>query len=232
MSLLHSSSCKGPPLGCDRGYWINFIVIILVSIPELILAKIAGSDSAQADAIHMSFLHGMSYGNVLLISFLAKIKKWSPHQELQFRLWSAYSNIALVFAGLLYLVFWNALPKIWSPEPISGKLMLTGNLIGIFGTLVTILVLKITAKDHGYNNKHSQECDHGRKLTLKTIFFDAIQDLGISILVFTTAVLIIINPRFSIIDQYLTLFVVSIIFWQAVKLITSIVQEKEMHHHH
>src|SRR3989344_4164437 len=110
MFSLHSASCKGPPLGCDRGYWINFIIILLVSTPEFILAKIAGSDSAQADAIHIAFLHGMSYGNVLLVGFWAKKKKWPSHQELQRRLWSAYLNVALVLASLLYLVFWNALP--------------------------------------------------------------------------------------------------------------------------
>ena len=231
MFSLHSRSCKGPPLGCDRGYWLNFIIILLVSTPEFVLAKIAGSDSAQADAIHMAFLHGMSYGNVLWVGFLAKKKKWSPHKELQCRVWFAYLNVVLVLASLLYLVFWNALPKIWSPEPIAGKLMLAGTLTGIAGTLITILVLRRMQKDHGYNQP-SQECDHGRKISLKTIFFDAIQDLGISLLVFTTAVLIIFNPRFSIIDPYLTLFVVLIIFWQAVKLLKSIGQEKEMHHHH
>lgn len=230
MFSLHSPSCKGPPLGCNRGYWYICTILLIASSLEGIIARFAAhSQSAQADAIHMG-LHGVFYGSFVYINIVAKIRKLYPHDEMKLRLRYARINILFLFVFLSYIVFGETLPKFWKPAHVTGVWMLVGVVGGILGTLITLLVLQKMKRDHGFNVQ-SKNCDGGRRLFHKVFVIDALGDLIISLAVFIAAVLIIIDQGLSWLDPPITLIAAIIIIRQAVLLLKSL-KENELHHLH
>lgn len=227
MFSIHSPSCKGPPLGCDRGYWIICVIVFVASFLEGFIARSAAeSYSAQTDAIHMS-LHGAIYGSILYVNSHIRKRKVSASNELRLRLKSARLNVSFLLIMLAYLVFIETLPKIWHPTPVAGKWMLFSVFFGIIGTISIFLILNGMKKQH-----ESESCSLGRSSLHKTLMWDAVTDLNTSIAVLIAAILITVDQNLSWIDPYLTIIATIYIAWQMRNLLRSIREDEKSHLSH
>jgi Co/Zn/Cd efflux system component len=228
VKILHSTHCKGPPLGCDRGYWVIFVIISVASLIESVIARyLAESQAAQTDAVHMA-LHGVLYGSFIFLSYYLRKQKTSPWRELTLRLRYAKMNIFILLAILTYIVFVDTIPRFWHPTRIVGKWMLIGASGGIIGTIMVLVILRIMEKGHKSSFQH-EECALGKDIFHKVGIMDALTDLGISLSVFSTAVLIWINHELSFLDPYLTILIAAIITRQMKHIYRSIKLD-EIHH--
>lgn len=233
MKLLHSASCKGPPLGCQIGYWWIMAILSISSVLEGVIARWwANSNAGQADALHMS-LHGVFYGSILFIGFLAKKKRFSAQEETKIRLKYAYWNITFLLGFLLYLVFIEAMPKLWNSSIVYGPELIVAATMGILGTLTSLIILCKMKSDHG-GYEYGEECDRGRKSSHRALLLDAIGDIAISLAILVAAINIWINPLRSWLDPVLTFIAAGVIVWQAYYMLRVLRQDELSHsnHHH
>lgn len=233
MRLIHSVSCKGPPLGCQRGYWWIAGILSFGSAGEGLISRIlADSYAGQADALHMA-LHGVFYGSIIYLGFLSKKKQFSAADEVKVRLRYARWNVAALLTFLAYIIAFEVIPRFWNTAIVSAPELIFAALVGISGTFASLAILWKMRKDHG-GYERGKECDRGRKSSHGVLFLDAIGDIGISLMVIAEALNIWINPRLFWIDPILTLTVAGIIIWQSCAMLKSLRKDELNHavHHH
>ena len=192
----------------------------------------ANSSAGKADASHMG-LHGIFYGSIIYLWYLARKGKLSIADEIRARFRCARWNVIILLIFLAGLVFGEALPKFWRPTAVSGPDLVVAVVIGIFGTLLTIFILRKMRVDHG-GLEYGEECDRGRRSSHRVLFLDAIGDISISLAVLISGVNIWIDPRRSWLDPILTFIAAGIIIWQAYAMLRSLRKDEFSHdgHHH
>lgn len=230
MKLFHSSSCKGPPQGCNKGYILIAIILSLFSTLGILLARSASSNAAQIDAMHTS-VHGLFYGSILYLAFKTRKQKFTEHHEFRIRLRYARMNVWGMLLFLTYIVFWEALPRMWTPVVVVGWLMTLGVSLGFIGLTLETTILWLMRKGHE-GAAINQECDRGRRATHRTAFLHVIWDASLSFAALFAAIIIWLDPGKSIIDPILTFAATPFILLQTYFVLKSFKRDEAQHHGH
>jgi len=119
---------------------------IAISIAEVIGGILANSLSLVSDA-----LHNISDAIATLVAYIANRIGQRPSNERKtfgykrIEILAAFLN-ALVLAGVSVFLFYEAIKRLLSPEPVEGKLMFIIATIGLFANLLAVLLLRSDAE--------------------------------------------------------------------------------------
>jgi cobalt-zinc-cadmium efflux system protein len=121
---------------------LNFIIFI---------AEIAGGLISNSLSLISDGLHNLSDGIAIFIAWIAnKISKRPSNSKRTFgykriEILAAFLNALILIAISLYL-FYEALQRIFAPEPIKTEVMLIVALIGLFANLAAVLLMHRDSK--------------------------------------------------------------------------------------
>ena len=218
----HIDGCKGPPCTCsNRAYWVLTAIALFSSFLEWFFAwYFAGSSSAQADAFHATS-HGLLYYIAIRINVKAGKKNITQEELCHIQEKHLKGGWRILLFSLIYVVFVEAIPRLWQPAPIASGFMLMGVTIGLSGNIISRCVLK-KMRHILSGGKNAHEGEYHKVLT-----WDNLLDLLISATVLAVAIAfwfistdILTNYRYLLyrIDPVLTLVIVPIIGWRGYKI--------------
>ena len=198
----------------------------------ILLARWAYSNAAQVDAMHTG-IHGIFYGSILYLAFKTRKRQLSEHQEFKVRLRYARLSVLSMLFFLIYIVFWEAIPRVWAPVVVIGWMMILGVSIGFAGLFIETTILWLMRKQHEVASDY-HECDRGRSTTHRTAFLHVIWDASLSVAALLAAIAIWLDPKRSWIDPFFTFGAVFVILWQARIVLRSFKRDETLHmaHHH
>ena len=135
----------------DKLLWVTLLNFI-ITVVQIIGGILANSLSLLSDA-----LHNLGDTSALFIAFFAGKKgakgadsaKTFGYKRIE--ILAALFNAITLIAISIYL-FYEAYKRFLEPEPIKGKLMIIIALVGLFGNLISVLVLQ-KEKDSNLNTK-------------------------------------------------------------------------------
>lgn len=241
MFFLHSPDCKGPPIGCDRGYWLILGIYTATSILEWVLARYwANSQGAQFDALH-SLLHSGIVWSFIHVGKKTKKLNLAADQERKLRLKYCRRNIYTVLGLLVSMTVFEAIPKFWHPVAVVGGFMVFSIVTGASAIAASIFILGRVGKLHSPVILIGKEC-RGHQESHETVMFDNKSDLKISGIAFFTAILIWkaehISPHvpyFNLVlpffDPALSVFIAVNIGVAAFQLLRSLENSEIVHYH-
>ena len=234
MQILHSSGCKSPPAGCDRGYLCLAFIIGLSSFIEGFIGwYFAASNAIRADAAHAA-LHSGIYLSAAYVGWLVRKRNFSVEEERGRRILYCKRNIASMFILGLSPPLLSAFWRLTHPVSVSGGYMAVGALVGIVGTASALFILRIMAKDHVVYAQDEIEC-RGSEEMHETMSWDTTSDLSISVVALLVAILALlvlpISGFLHYIDTFLTIATISWIVFKSKKLWSSL-NTGGRHHHH
>lgn len=126
----------------SRNLLIATILNFIITIAEIIGGLMANSLALMSDA-----LHNLSDGIAVLIAYIAnKISKRSSNERRTFgykriEILAAFFN-ALVLIIIITYLFYEAVLRLYEPEPIKGLIMLVVAVIGLVANLIAVLLLR------------------------------------------------------------------------------------------
>ena len=169
-----------------RNYCYLFAVSIASAGAEFLIALLlAHSVSAQADAIH-ALTHLSLYALALWVSRQVLIRRMDAHAAHHYREKFLIFYALFVFIGLAW-IFYTALAKISSSEPVVSNYMLISGIVGLCGNIVALRLLRTISKIHG-------EAVHARA-DHQWISLDTWGDFALSILVVYNAMTALLSIR-------------------------------------
>lgn len=114
----------------------------------------------------------------------------------------------IIFGGLTYVIFWEAIPKLRNPQPVVGFFMILSACVGLAGNGLTLLVLHILKQRHQI-----------KSIIHKAISLDNLADILISLVVVAAAIVVAFAPFLVWIDPVLTILAAIYIVWRGYLLV-------------
>ncbi len=124
----------------------NLLIAILLNF-VITAAEVVGGLMANSLALLSDALHNLSDGIAVLIAYIAnKISKRSSNERRTFgykriEILAAFFNTIILLVIIIYL-FYEAILRLYEPEPIKGLIMLVVAVIGLIANLMAVLLLR------------------------------------------------------------------------------------------
>ncbi|MBU0670955.1 cation diffusion facilitator family transporter [Patescibacteria group bacterium] len=192
-----------------------FIAISLTSvilIVEIVGGFLSNSLALLSDAGHMlvDFL-------ALMMALVAVRLATRPATNKQTFGYYRFEVLAALFNGVLLVlvsvyIAYEAVLRLFSPEPISGSITLVVAIIGLIANLISMAVIRKTGL--GSHEGHNHEDDINLRGAFWHILSDALTSVGVII-----AAIVILLTGWLYIDAIISLIIVVLIMRGAVKLI-------------
>jgi Co/Zn/Cd efflux system component len=197
----HFQSCRGALCRCENiGYKYLFcIAIFFASLESSIAWYLADSLAAGADASH-AYLHSSLYA----VGIYATRKYYLPH-EMQHTKEKLYKVAVFLLLGVMAIIAYHAVVKLYSPREVLAGLMITGVSLGIIGSVIQLALLKkIKIVKNKSDKFHS------------IMSLDAMLDLLVSLAVLVSAFFV---SFFRWLDPVITLAACGVIGYKAIQLL-------------
>ncbi len=183
----------------------TIILNIVITIVEYAGGILSGSLALLSDAGH----NLTDVFSLILGYFGEKVSDKRPDKRHTFGFKRTEVFTALINASILFLVaifiLYEAFERIHSPRQISLGILFTVGLIGLFGNLVSILIL----------NK-----DKNKSLNMKATYIHLFYDTLSSVLVLIGGIIMYFTSFFAI-DIILSVAIASMILWSGFEIIKS-----------
>ncbi|HEX6982488.1 MAG TPA: cation diffusion facilitator family transporter [Balneolaceae bacterium] len=179
--------------------WISIFLNLGITLAEFIGGLISGSLSLLSDA-----LHNLNDTTSLGVSLVArKVSKKEANREKTFgyqraEIIGAFINLITLVIIALFLIK-EGIERFYNPQPVDGMVMFIVAIAGLFGNLITAVLL----------HKSSKENINMRSAYIH-IVSDALSSVGVII-----AGILIMQYQWYIVDTILTLVIASYILWQS-----------------
>ncbi len=182
------------------------LINIGISIAEAIGGTLSGSLALLSDAGH-NLSDVISLGLSLIGEKISKKKATRRHTFgfKRIEIFTALIN-SLSLVGIAFFIFLEALKRITSPPELSLKLMIGVAFIGLFGNILSIVIL---------GNKE-------RNLNIKAAYFHLFYDAVSSVAVIVSGLLIYLTG-WKTIDWMVSLIISGMILWSAFGIIKKII---------
>lgn len=183
-------------------YLIVTVLNVLITIAEFIGGFISGSLALVSDAVH-----NLSDVGSIILAYVANLishKQNDRRKTFGYKraeTLAAFTNGVILIVISLYL-FVEAIRRFANPEPIKGPIMFWVSMIGLFGNVVSMIVMMSGAKSN---------------LNAKAMFLNMAADALSSIAVVIGSVVISIW-HITIIDPILTLLASILLLHEAIKV--------------
>jgi cobalt-zinc-cadmium efflux system protein len=195
-----------------RNLLITLVLNLIIPIVQVVGGVLAGSVALISDA-----MHNFSDFTALFIAYIAhRIGRRSPSLKFTFgyrraEVLAALVNVAVLVGASVYILS-EALSRLWSPEPVSGGLVVIIAAVGVIGNGFSALLL------------HRGSADN---VNIRGAFLHMIADFMTSVVVLINGLLLMYRPWYWL-DPLLSLFIVVFILrncWTILKVVSSILME-------
>ncbi|MBN2547449.1 MAG: cation transporter [Spirochaetes bacterium] len=188
---IHANKTSGQK-SIDKKLFFVIILNIIITLSEIIGGLISGSLALLSDAFH-NFSDVFSF----VISFVAiKFSKRAKDESKTFgykraEILAALFNILTLFAACGYIIY-EAVKRFITPQPINAPIMILITVIGLLGNAFSIFIIRKDVKS---------------SINIKSSFLHLLGDTFSSIGVLLVALILLLLPKFYILDQIISILI-------------------------
>lgn len=161
----------------EKQAWLVVALTGVTMLVEIAAGYLFNSMALLADGWHMAS-HMLAIGLAAIAYWLAR--RYAGDPRFTFGTWKieilAGFASAMMLLGVVVLMAFESLWRLWRPEPVAFEMALWVACIGLVVNLISAWLLRDTHEHHGHDHDHDHDHDAGRDLNRHAAFLHVLAD--------------------------------------------------------